>query len=149
MRRVTVVGERWARPGARFYNEQPCEVAEACPVAKACQNLPYGREYDVVAVRPVHHASCVVHEAGARVVEVVEAPLRATLDRSKTRGTAARWSPPVCHIRGCANWDRCFPHGVEAGREYVLERVEEALKCPMGHQLVGVQLREPGAAAPR
>lgn len=142
MRRVTLVGERWARPGARFLNEQPCEAAGRCPVAKACQNLPWGRAFDVVAVRPVHHDSCLVHEGGVRVVEVEDAPLMASMDVSKTRGTAAKWIPPICHQRGCANWDRCFPDGLVAGQEYVLERVEQRLTCPMGYTLVGVRLQE-------
>jgi len=142
VRRVTLVGERWARAGATFLNEQPCEVADACPVAKACQNLPWDREFRVVNVRGVHHGVCVVHEQGAHVVEVEEVPLRASLEVSKTRGTAARWTPPVCHIRGCVNWDRCFPHGPQAGREYTLARVEGRLDCPMGYELVGVEFRE-------
>lgn len=144
MRRVTVVGERWARVGARFLNEQPCEVAATCPVAKACQTLPWDREFHVVGVRGVHHGACVVHEGGAHVVEVEETPLRASLDVAKTRGTAARWTPPVCHIRACPNWDLCFPHGPRAGAEYALSRVDGKLDCPMGYDLVGVELREPG-----
>lgn len=142
MRRVTLVGERWARPGVRFLNAQPCEVAGACPVAKACQNLPWDREFEVVSTRNVHHDVCVVHDGGVRVVEVAEAPLRASLESSKTRGTAARWTPPVCHIRGCPNWDLCFPHGLQSGGEYLLERVEGPLACPMGYHLVGVVLGE-------
>lgn len=147
MARVTLVGERLARVGAAFLNEKPCEVASACPVAKACQNLPWDRNFRVAKVRAVRHDVCKVHEEGVRVVEVEEVPLVASLEASKTRGTLAHWSPPVCHIRGCPNWDRCFPHGLKPGGQYELARVEGRLQCPMGYSLVGVELREPAGSA--
>lgn len=142
MGRVTLIGEHLARVGARFLNERPCEAAPTCPVARACQNLVWDRPFVVTAVRNVHHDVCKVHEDGVRVVEVEEAPLVASLEASKTRGTMARWNPPVCHIRGCPNWDRCFSHGLRAGEEYELAQVESKLECPMGYSLVGVVLKE-------
>lgn len=142
MRKVTVVGQRWAKVGARFANTQPCEVAPTCPIAKACQNLPWEKEFQVVSVRPVVHRVCIVHEGGAQAVDVEQLPYEASLDVSKTRGTAAHWSPPVCRFRGCPNWDRCFPMGPKAGREYILARVGERLVCPMGYNLVPVTLQE-------
>lgn len=141
MRKVTLVGERWARVGIEFLNAERCEAAGACPVARACQNLEWDREYRVASVRSIHHDVCVVHEEGVRVAEVEELPFVASLEAVKTRGTAVRWNPPVCHIRGCPNWDRCFPHGPKPGSEYALEKIEGPLECPMGHSLVGVTLR--------
>ncbi len=143
MRRVTVVGRSWARAGQRFLNEQPCEVAGSCPIAKACQNLEWDREYEVVSVRPLQHGVCGVHDGGAQVVEVEDVPLAASLERAKTRGTMVRWAPPVCRFRGCGNWDRCFPRGLTAGQEYALDGVEAGLDCPMGYDLVGVVLGRP------
>lgn len=145
--RVTLVGEALARAGHKFINDRPCEVASTCPVAKACQNLPWGRSFEVTRIRTVHHDVCTVHEGGVRVVEVDELPIMASLEASKTRGTMAHWSPPVCHIRGCPNWDRCFPLGLTPGGEYELAAVEGKLACPMGYHLVGVVLREIGAPA--
>lgn len=142
VKRVTVVGEKWARVGARFLNDHPCEAARGCPIAQACQNLPWNRPFVVTAVRGVHHDVCTLHEGGVRVVEVEELPLAASLEVSKTRGTAAHWMPPVCHMRGCPNWDRCFSPSLVPGRDYELERVEGPLQCPMGYALVGVVLRD-------
>ena len=141
MGRVTVVGQAWARPGARFFNEQPCEAAPSCPVARACQTLPFGRRFEVTQVRPVRHGVCTVHEGGGHVVEVEPLPVEASLDVAKTRGTMASWSPPVCHHRGCPHWSRCFPPDGDAGRDYLLDEVGPPLACPMGYALVAVRLR--------
>lgn len=148
MGRITLIGEHQARVGARFLNDRPCEVASECPVAKACQNLAWDHPYVVTGVRPVHHDVCKVHENGVRVVEVEELPLLASLEVGKTRGTMARWAPPVCHIRACPNWDRCFPHGLVSGAEYELVQVDRRLDCPMGYELVGVVVREPRRPGP-
>ena len=148
MSKVTLVGSAWARKGARFFNAESCEVAVTCPVAKACQGLAWNRSYEVVDVRPIRHNVCAVHEGGVQAVAVKERPIEASLEASKTRGTAVRWSPPICRFRGCANWDRCFPRGPAPGHEYVLEKTEGRLECPMGYDLVAVVLRDPGRGGP-
>lgn len=140
MGRVTVVGERWARPGVQFVTLRPCEVAATCPVAKPCQSLEWGRPHRVLSVRSVRHDVCKVHEGGVRVAEVEPLPYEASLEATKMRGTSVRWRPPVCHIRACPNWDRCFPLGLEPGREMRVLREGDRLTCPMGHALVAATL---------
>lgn len=143
MRKVTLVGAAWAKPGTAFLNQAPCEVAASCPVAKACQNLVLDRPYRVVEARPIQHDVCTVHEGGVRAAVVERIPIQASLDESKTRGTMARWTSPLCHVRGCPNWDRCFPRGLTPGSDLELHKVGSKMTCPMGYNLVEVEFDPP------
>jgi uncharacterized protein (UPF0179 family) len=138
---LTVVGESFARAGLVFRAHGPCEVASSCPIAKVCQTHQWGQEYRITQVRGVHHDVCKVFEGGARVVEVELVDPVASFPESKLKGSLAAWDAPVCHVRGCPNWDTCFNPAMVGGRRYDVSRTHERLECPMGYALRRVTAR--------
>ena len=141
---LTLVPSTLARKGHRFTFLGPNKDIEcaACPFQKLCFGLEPGRTYEVKGVREVQHP-CELHDEGkVRVVEAVEVPFAATVERRHLRGTAAPWTAPDCKRPSCANWALCHPVGPTAGARHAIVAMQGAVECPAGFDLEKVTLKK-------
>jgi len=129
--KITIVGSKQAREGFTFIHRGPAEKCVECEFRKVCsENLEVNRVYEVVGVRK-RQLFCTIHEDGARVVEVREAPVRTTIPiREAFEGATSTWKLGGCERGDCENYDLCHPLGLEPGDRCKVVEVVGRMDCP-------------------
>lgn len=140
MAHVTLVGEGQAALGHRFIYRGPQPECRPCKVKGACLNQELGRRYQVTGVRAVSHP-CLLNQGRARVVEVENAPPECSLPtRSAVEGSIVRYEGLICSHAACPNYRVCHPVGIEPGMKLEVVSVGAELTCPLGYEIVPVQV---------
>ncbi len=139
---ITIVGWNQAKEGFRFLHEGPLKACEDCKLFHVCMlNLEPKRVYEVVEVREKAFP-CTFHEKGARVVRVVEADYRVTIDRKYAfPGGIITYTPQDCRESSCEHYRQCVPHGLTKGDRGKLLELLDPVACPLGRPLVLAVLR--------
>jgi len=140
--KVTLIGAKLAKVGAEFVFLGASAECKKCKLRKACMNLDVGRRYLITGLRDVRH-ECSVHESRVSVVEVVEAPITATIDVKKALGGAkTSFEMPKCDERACNSYDFCHPVGLKNGDKCTIVKViGDAPEHECGRSLKLVELK--------
>ncbi len=142
MSRVTLIGNKIARPGSTFVFMGPQPECSECKLKSACLQLDKGGLYEIVRSRDIHHEDeCRYHEDGVRVVEVQVAPLVVSAKTMLAiRGSTVEYTNPICSNHECENFYRCHPNGLEGSTKVRIVGISDTLTCPLGYDLVEVQV---------
>lgn len=115
-RSVTLIGANLAKEGEEFIFLGASKKCAECKLKNACTNLEIGRQYKVEKVRDEIKHDCYIHEDGACVVEVTEAPITAAIDAAYTfKNSKIVFEPPNCKEFDCELFDSCHPSGLKEG----------------------------------
>jgi len=121
--KVTLIGTKLAKVGTEFVFLGAGKECKKCKLRKACMNLDAGRRYLITGLREVQH-ECPVHESGVSVVEVMEAPITATIDSEKAlEGAKISFKQQKCDEKNCGSYDFCHPVGLKNGDKCTIVKV--------------------------
>ncbi|UZE92626.1 MAG: UPF0179 family protein [Methanosarcinales archaeon] len=121
--KVTLIGKRQAMIGAEFVFLGTSTECKNCKLRKTCMNLDAGRRYVITGLRNVQH-ECPVHESGATVVEVMEAPIVAAIDVKRAlKGAKISFEMQKCDEKMCRAYDFCHPAGLQNGDKCTIVKV--------------------------
>ncbi len=139
---ITLVGFKQAKKGFVFIHQGPSSNCEGCKYYQVCiKNLENGRVYKVVKLREKVFP-CILHEAGARVVEVVESNILAAIpSKLAIEGAVITFQKGDCDVQACENNELCVPRGLANGDQCTVLRICEKILCPNGLSLVKAVLR--------
>ncbi len=106
--------------------------------------LEPGRIYRVTSIRG-KNLPCKLHGDGAKVVEVEESDIEASLEsRLAVEGALISYRPMECERSDCEKRALCRPLGLRAGDRCKILCMREKLDCPIGLELRLVSLlRQP------
>ena len=136
---ITLIGETTAKagPGARFEYSGPAPECEGCKLKNVChaKELVLHREYEVKAVRSVHHdCPADFFEGGMRVAEVEPVPILSTIPVSALRGTAITHAFEECHAI-CLFHKYCDTPALRQGQDCTIKQVLGPVECKVGRDL--------------
>lgn len=134
---LTLVGERFARPGATFEYLGPVPACAPCKLKPVCHNkeLQAHRAYEVVAARDVHHpCPADFFDGGMRVAEVKPLPVEGTIPASAVRGTAVTHRFEECGA-ACLFRRHCDTPALPPGTDCAIAGVGEPVACKVGREL--------------
>ena len=139
---ITLVGVRQAKEGFVFIHQGPSSNCEHCEYYQVCiKNLEAGRVYKVVRLREKVFP-CMLHEAGVRVVEVVESDILAALpSKLAIEGAVITFQKVECDIQSCEHYELCVPRGLANGNQCTVLKIGENILCPNDLSLVKAVLR--------
>jgi len=134
---VTFIGFRQAKKGFIFIHQGPSSECADCEYYQVCiKNLEVGRVYRIVRLREKIFP-CKLHEAGARVVEVVESEILATISsKLAIEGAVITFQRQECDMQTCEHYEHCVPRGLIDGDRCTILEVGENVSCSMGLSLV-------------
>jgi uncharacterized protein (UPF0179 family) len=113
---VTLIGAKLANVGDEFIFLGVSRKCEECKLKKACTNLEVGRRYRIEHVRDEIKHDCSIHEAGVRVIEVIEPEIRVAIDAKYAfKGSKIVFEPVDCEITDYDLFDLCHPLGLKEG----------------------------------
>jgi hypothetical protein len=113
---VTLVGTKLTKEGDEFVFLGESKKCEGCKLKNSCMNLEVGRRYRIEKVRDEIKHDCFIHEDGVCVVEVVEPPIKATIEARKAlKGSKIVFEPIDCEEKNCEVFDFCHPLGLKEG----------------------------------
>jgi Uncharacterized protein conserved in archaea len=141
--KVTLIGSKLANVGTEFIFVGASDECENCKLRNSCINLEKGRRYRVVGKRGDVLHGCVLHDGGVKAVEVVEAPLVATIEPKKAfSGSKITYEPIDCDIRDCEFFDLCHPEGIWRRDTCTITKVLGGIDdCRKGYDLKLVELK--------
>jgi len=139
---ITLVGVRQARKGFVFIHQGPGSGCEGCEYHQVCiRNLEVGRAYEVVRLRKKVFP-CKLHEAGVRVVEVVESDILVALPpKLAMEGAVITFWARECYVEACEYYELCIPQGLLSADHCAVLKIGEKIACSRGLPLVKTVLR--------
>jgi len=139
---ITLVGVRQAEEGFIFIHQGLSSGCEGCEYYQVCiENLEVGRVYKVVELREKVFP-CRLHEAGVRVVEVVESDILAALpSKLAIEGAIITFQKVECDVQACEHHQLCVPRGLFNGDHCTILKIEENVSCSKGLPLAKAVLR--------
>ena len=137
---ITLVGERQAKVGNRFYFMGPQTDCKDCRLKGVCFNLEPGRQYEIMSIRDTRH-ECEVHEDGVRAVEVEKKPTLACINKKVAiEGSLITYDESDCARMGCEHWQHCHPIGIKDGDKLQVSDIVGDVECPIRDDLKLVKL---------
>ena len=137
---ITLIGEKQARIGDRFYFMGSMTECRECRLRGVCFNLETGSLYEITALRDAVH-ECTVHEGTVRAVEVEKRPVTVAIPRKQAiDGSTITFESAKCRNIGCANRSICNPPSIRNGTKLRIADVGDDAECPCGLSLVFVKL---------
>lgn len=137
---VTLIGERIAKKDEEFIYLGPNNDCKNCKLKTVCFNLKQNRRYKIKKVRDKKH-NCKIHEGTATVVEVEQLPIITAIDKKHTEGSKAKFQKIDCNNIGCDNYRYCSEK-IQKDKTYVIKKIYEDIKCPLGNKLQKAELTE-------
>ena len=139
---ITLVGVKQAREGLTFVHRGASSKCEGCEYYRTCiEKLEAGRVYEVVRLYEKVFP-CGLHEAGVRVVGVVESKIAAAVPpRLAVEGAIVTFTRQACDAQGCPYSGICAPLGLIDGERCVIVEVGGNVPCPRDVSLAKVALR--------
>jgi len=128
---ITLIGTKLAKVGNEFIFKGAAKECEPCKLTKTCLNLNPGVKYRIVNLRPSSKLECFVHDSGVCAVEVIELPIKMTLESRKAiKGSKLAYEPLSCSFSGCENFVVCRPTGLRPGDKFMITEVEGDISEP-------------------
>ena len=137
---VTLIGEKLAKKDNEFVYIGPNNECRNCKLKTVCFNLKKGRKYKIIGIRDKKH-NCSVHEGAAAVVEVSQLPIITSADKKLEEGSKSIIKNKECGSIGCVNYKICDV-SLEKEKNYIIVKIFEDIKCPIGYELQKVELKE-------
>lgn len=138
---ITLIAKPLATAGYEFYYMGPAEECEDCKFKKVCFNLEEGAKYRVTALRSQTHECHECDTDTVAVVEVEKLPTVASVGKKQAmEGSKITYKSVDCDNIGCPNYQICHPTGKAQGSKYTVQKVNGDLDCPLGNELVCVDL---------
>jgi len=129
--KITVIGNRLAKPGNTFYFLKEQEECQKCKIRGTCLNLDAGRKYQIISVRNTMLLSCGLHDGGVIAVNVKNAPIDAYVDSKKAIvGSKISFDPIKMERSDSENADEDLfhPKGLEKGDKCVVKEIFESVE---------------------
>ncbi len=128
---ITLIGARLAQEGTEFIFEGQAPECDQCRLKNTCMGLEKGRRYRVVKLKNDTVHECFVHDGGARVVEVIKAPVQAVIDSKKAvKGAKIRYQQPKFRdIEDEELFDLLNPEGIKSGDRCTIVNVLESVEA--------------------
>ena len=141
MPQITLVGRALAEVGKEFYFEGPNWKCQECKLRNVCFNLEDGARYKVTEVRTQEH-DCPDFDGDKVVAVMVEKiPTPASVPKKQAiEGSVITYQVSKCQNISCDNYWRCHAHGKEDGVRYTIVKMYNKMDCPLGEELVAVDL---------
>ncbi len=128
---ITLIGARLAKEGNEFIFEGQAPECDRCRLKNTCMGLEKGRKYRIVKLKNDTVHECFVHDEGARVVEVIKAPVQAVIDSKKAvKGAKIRYQQPKFRdIEDEELFDLLNPEGIKNGDRCTIVNVLESIEA--------------------
>lgn len=141
MPQITLLGKSLAHVGKEFYFVGPNWKCEDCKLKGVCFNLEDGARYKVIEVRNQEH-DCPDFDGDKVVAVMVEkVPTPAAVPRKQAiDGSLITYQVSKCQNVSCENYWRCHAPGKEDGVRYTIKHMDGKMHCPLGEDLVSVDL---------
>ena len=139
---ITFIGVKQAREGYTFIHQGHSPHCGRCEYFQVCiKNLEVGRVYEIIGLREKIFP-CELHEAGARVVEVIESDISTSIPmRHAIEGAVITYHPQECNMQTCEYHEICFSPGLRKGDRCTIVKIIENIPCPKDFSLVRIVLR--------
>ena len=132
--KITVIGERLAKPGNTFFFLKEQEECQKCKIKGTCLNLDAGRKYQIVSVRNATLLNCSLHDGGVLAVNVKNAPIDAYIDSKKAiAGSKISYEPirkekEADNSENSADAELYHPKGLEKGDKCLVKEIFESIE---------------------
>jgi Uncharacterized protein conserved in archaea len=130
--KITVIGERLAKPGNTFFFLKEQEECQKCKIKGTCLNLDPGRKYQIISVRNNTLLNCSLHDGGVLAVNVKNAPIDAYIDSKKAIVGSKISYEPIQNGRNGPDQsddaDLFNPKGLEKGDKCVVKEIFESIE---------------------
>jgi len=130
--KITVIGERLAKPGNTFFFLKEQEECQKCKIKGTCLNLDAGRKYQIISVRNTTLLNCSLHDSGVLAVNVANAPIDAYVDPKKAIvGSKISYEPiqiEKSESEQLDNADLFNPKGLKKGDKCVVKEIFESIE---------------------
>lgn len=137
---VTLVGDKQARIGNRFYFNGPSLECKDCKLRNVCFNLDAGSLYEIIGLRDTKH-ECKLLEESVRVVEVEKISFIASVPKKfAIDGSMITFEKKECAQIGCENYKYCCPANIKGTGKFSITKIIEDLKCPLDEKLTLVKM---------
>ena len=127
--KITVIGERLAKPGNTFFFLKEQEECEKCKIKGTCLNLDPGRKYQITSVRNTTRLNCGLHDGSVLAINVKNAPIEAYIDSKKAIiGSKVSYEPikkETDFTEDSAENDLFHPKGLERGDKCIVKEIFE------------------------
>ncbi|KCZ73611.1 hypothetical protein ANME2D_00682 [Candidatus Methanoperedens nitroreducens] len=136
---ITLIGTKLAKIGNEFIFRGTAKDCEPCKLNRTCLGLNIGSKYRINSIRKGGKLECFIHDCGVCAVEVIETPIRMSIEARKAiRGSKIVYEPVACNYSSCENYGICHPSGLIRGDKFTV--VEVAGEMP-GHCRRGYSLK--------
>lgn len=127
--KITVIGERLAKPGAAFIFAGEMPECKKCKVRGTCLNLETGRKYKIDTVREGHLMDCALHDGGVLAVSVTPAAIDALIEPKKAvKGATIVYEPLPDNAAVPADFGKYLaPEGLLKGDKCRIDAVGESV----------------------
>ena len=130
--KITVIGNRLAKPGNTFFFLKEQEECQKCKIRGTCLNLDAGRKYQIVSIRNNTLLNCGLHDGGVIAVNVKNAPINAYIDSKKAiTGSKISYDPIQTDRTDSekSDEDDLFnPKGLEKGDKCLVKEIFESIE---------------------
>lgn len=121
---ITLIGPDLTKEGLEFIFEGEAPECNTCRLKNTCMSLEKGRRYQISKILNDTVHDCPLHDGGARVVEVVKAPIIAAIDsKNAVKGAKIKYSAPKCDEPGSEIYDLCHPLGLKNGDKCTIAEI--------------------------
>ncbi|WP_455277097.1 UPF0179 family protein [[Eubacterium] cellulosolvens] len=139
---ITIIGPKQARIGFRFLYQGTSDTCNVCKYQNAClDNLEEGRIYSIKKVKN-KKLPCELHGSQGRVVEVVEDPIEAAIEKHiAIQDALINFNSLECDALECENIIKCNPLGLFNGDKCKVIKIMDVIDCPKGFEISSVLLQ--------
>lgn len=125
---ITLIGTKLAKVGNDFIFRGKSKDCEPCKFKKTCLNLNTETRYRIVKIRNTDKLECFVHDSGVCAIEVIEAPIRMSVESRKAiKGSRIIYDSLSCDIEECEYYELCHPPGLKEGEKFTILDVEDEI----------------------
>ena len=145
---ITIIGPKQARVGFKFLYQGFSSTCKVCEYNNTClDNLEEGRIYSIKKVKN-KKLPCELHGGEGKVVEVVEGPIEAAIEkRVAIQDALINFNSLECDALECKNSIQCNPLGLFNGDKCKVVKIMGVLDCSKGFEISSVLLqRRPSQA---
>lgn len=139
---ITIIGPKQARAGFKFLYQGFSSTCKVCKYHNAClDNLEEGRTYSIKKVKN-KKLPCELHGGQGKVVEVVEGPIEAVIEKHiAIQDALINFNSLECDTLECKNRIKCNPLGLFDGDKCKVIKIMDDLDCPKGFEISSVLLQ--------
>ncbi|MCD4703178.1 MAG: UPF0179 family protein, partial [Methanosarcinaceae archaeon] len=121
---ITLIGPDLTKESLEFIFEGEAPECNTCKLKNTCMSLEKGRRYQISKILNETVHNCPLHDGGARVVEVIMAPIIAAIDsKNAIKGAKIKYSAPKYDGTDSEIYDLCHPLGLKDGDKCTISEI--------------------------